>query len=138
MSRLAFLIAALFGSTPAVAADYLLRCKFSPSLLGVHDPLARVWHDRYDLKEREIHITLDPDKVVEPRENDVFWGDAEITKTFDKINIEWTLRADPRRDVRVTLTINRFTGEAREGLTLHNPNDFSDRPGQCLILTRRM
>jgi hypothetical protein len=124
-----------------LAKEVLLRCTFQQSVFSVPDPDAAAYHALPMLKSREIRLQTAPElRLLEPKEDDdPVWGYADMRESAPHdLMISWHTVWFPRaRNATIELTINRFTGEVREAIRLHNPSDYSDRTGQCAIHDRK-
>jgi hypothetical protein len=141
------LVAAIFLTTfPAIADadEYHVKCDLEIAI-PASDKDAIEWLNSRKLRSLEVILTMDPLAIVEPPENDLFWGTRTIRATRKELIIEWQVKANPiTRRPRVHLTVNRFSGEAdlvylmlqKDG---HGPEYlYGSLTGRCEINSRKL
>jgi hypothetical protein len=117
--QLAAFVSAMLQSSPALAQEFQVACKFEPSTMDVTDPDAKPWHDDVSFRFRTFVMKLEPPEMVEGPAPQIFWGVPSIHVDVQEVRLEWQIKATARERLpTIILIINRFSGEAEEGFTM--------------------
>lgn len=123
----------------------LVDCEFQPSSFRISDPEAKSLHDDGSFMTLTFVLQLGPPKLIDPPENDMFWGRPIIQITPQELKVEWwnTKFKPLARRPTITVRVNRFSGKATESFAMfETPNKgplyaYWNRQGQCEIHKRK-